>query len=636
MFEAYQVSIRLKLVNEVSAGLIAMSGQFGVANKEAAAFQTRLKGIKTLALSGAIMAGVGFFMAKPFIFAIDKAAELQKEMIGIQIATRGTTQDMTDMRKVIEGIAGQTVFSNIDIAKMGKTIATGTGLEAKQVSSLIPQYARFADVQLLMKGTSYGESVKEAIRLAHTAQHYDAASLEKYLDLLTKASMIVPGSLGEVGHALKYSQGMGKTALGINDENMVLMTALLNRLGFAGSRGGTNLIAAMTRTIPGVFGSGLLTGKSGEALRNMKFVDKAGHSNMFVKGKFDMFTWMGRLSEYIQKEFAKYHEAIARQHIMKNFQHAFGTQGARIASLLADPKALKQFRLIGETFKAYGGVENMQKKFASESVAQQWMNAKTNFISAMTELGITLLPTASEWLKKLNTGLQGLIGWIADNPVKVEILAKGFIALSASMMFGGSVLLLTAGFKGLGIALELFVGEGVLTVLATTSIPKLGEALEALNLSIMKKGGLIVAAGLAGYAIGTLADSLLNLATEAYTGQKGATPGGLAYDHTHDEYGKPKSAARGWIDKNIFGLELPHQYHQAQSPLASLDSNKFGIGIPNQYHKQITVYTTNNNIVDGRTLSQTVSKHQANAADKPTSGLTGVDYLMTPSPVAAF
>jgi hypothetical protein len=90
-----------------------------------------------------------------------------------------------------------------------------------------------------MKGTSFEESVTSLIRLAHTAQHYDAAGLSKYADLLTKASFIVSGGLGEVGHALKYSQGIAKSALGVDDEGMVLMTALLNRLGLSGSRGGT-------------------------------------------------------------------------------------------------------------------------------------------------------------------------------------------------------------------------------------------------------------------------------------------------------------------------------------------------------------------------------------------------------------
>ena len=70
--------------------------------------------------------------------------------------------------------------------------------------------------------------------------HYDAASLTAYADLLTKASSIVPGSVSEVVRALGYFQSVAKTALGSDEIQNVLSVALANRLGFAGTRGGTN------------------------------------------------------------------------------------------------------------------------------------------------------------------------------------------------------------------------------------------------------------------------------------------------------------------------------------------------------------------------------------------------------------
>jgi len=456
-FEAYSVAIKLSLINGVTYGLLLISKGLQGANVSAEEFQGRLTKIgKQMAVGGALV-GAGAAIAAPFIFAIDRAAELQKQMLGIQVAARGTTSQMVDMRHAIEGVASQTVFSNIDVAKMGKLVATGTGLAAPDVTKLLPEYAKFADVQYLMKGTDYNQSVTDAIRLAHTAQHYDPASLGKYLDLLTKASFVVPGGLNEVGNALKYSQGMGKTALGIGDEQMVLMTALLNRLGFAGSRGGTNLIAAMSRTIPGVFGSGLLAGKSGEALKRMGFTDPQGHSTIFTDGKFDTFKWMGHLSDYVSREFASHPEAIARQDIMKNFQYAFGVQGSRVASLLSSPQAISQLKMLGQTFSGYGGVDSIQSMFANQSAEQKYMNAKTNFVSAMTELGYTLLPLATVALTKLNAKMQTMISWMSANPDAVKKIAEGFLILSGVLITGGLITMIAAACSGFAL-LGLLIG----------------------------------------------------------------------------------------------------------------------------------------------------------------------------------
>jgi TP901 family phage tail tape measure protein len=536
-FEAYKISVRVALANEVSAGILLIAKQFGMAGAAAKEFQGRLNSIKATAGAGVALVGGAGAIAAPFIMAIDKAAQLQKEMIGIQVATRGTTTEMDSMRRSIEAVAGQTVFSAIDVAKMAKIVASGTGLGAKQVEGLVPEYAKFADVQQIMKGTPYEKSVTDAIRLAHTAGKYDPQSLGEYLNLLTKASFIVPGDLGEVGHALKYSQGVARATLGVDDENMVVLTALLNRMGFAGSRGGTNLVAAMTRTIPGIFGSGLLTGKSNDALQAMHMVDAQGHSKFMKNGKFDAFAWIGGLSEYVAQEMARNPEGIARQHILTNMQHAFGTQGSRVASLLADPQSLSQLQMIGEAFSQYGGVDQIQKKFADESVWQQYTNAVTNFDSAMAEMGITVLPQVTVLLKGLNSQLQNLTEWIAANPGKVKVLTDAFIGLAGAMAFGGTVLLLKAGFQG--IATVFSAGAGLIGAVNTLSGPS------GILMLVARFGTLGLAIGALGAAAALVYSAIPK--SEDHTGMKQVRAGSgknAPWVWVHDDdYTPPKNSA---------------------------------------------------------------------------------------------
>ena len=332
---------------------------------------------------------------------------------------------------------------------MAKQIATGTGLGAQQVQSILPAYVKYADVQLLMKGAPYEQSVRDAIMAAHGAQHYDAQSLTQYLNLINKASLMIPGSTTEIVRGLAYSQGIAKTALGSSDEQNILMIALLNRMGFPGTRGGTNVSAAMTRSIPGVFGSGLLRGKSHEALAAMGMIDAKGHAKVFTDGKFDTLKWAGLLSDYVTREYASHPEAIARQDIMKNFQRAFGTIGARAVSLLSSPQAIEQMRTMGAQMQQFGGFEGMQQIFKDESVAQQYQNAMTNMQSAMVELGLTLLPTVTKALNKFNSYMGELIDWMMKNPGQVKQYAKDVAYFAAALLGLGAVSVATSAVIGL-------------------------------------------------------------------------------------------------------------------------------------------------------------------------------------------
>lgn len=590
MFEAYKVTVKVSLLDDVSQRLGLLSGHFLKLDREVSHLQRRLDKLSTWGqfFNATAMWGIG--IATPFVYAISKAAELQKQMISIQIATRGTTDEMEKMRGAIEDIASGTIFNNMDVAKMAKMIATGTGLSAKEVQSILPEYAKFADVQYLMKGTPYEKSVTDAIRLAHTAQHYEAKSLSTYLDLLNKASFIVPGDLGEIGHALKYSQGVAKTALGMDDTSMVLLTSFLNRLGFAGSRGGTNLIAAMTRSIPGIFGSGLLDGRSNQALHAMGMADAKGNSSVFKDGHFDAFSWMQHLTGYVQREFARYPEAIARQHILRNFQYAFGTQGSRVVSLLTTPEALEQLKQIGGVFAQLQDTAAMQEIFAEQSVAQKFLNAKNNFITALTELGITLLPAAAAGLRLVNEQLRPLIAWMREHQGLVKNIAGGLILLGGSMAIFG----ILGGF----IARLLKFGT-VILVLGRGIAPLLGMG------SVI--GG--VTTGLIGLAgvIGSLAVPLTALGLIGYGAYK---LWGVAKDLWH------AASPGGRLDQQT---ALNNQQRLNINPIAPRHSQ--------------TVQVNSAIHLDGRKVAQAVTAHQVSAADKAPSYTGRFDGSMTPYPV---
>ena len=166
MSDDYTVKVHLSVLDAFSGPLALLTRHLLGSTKAAEGLKKSLLSIKGLFVGGGALMGAGAALAAPLLYATDKAAELQKQMIAVQIATRGTTAQMNSMRSTIESIAGVTVFSITDVAKMAKIVATGTGLSAPQVQSLLPVYGKYADVQLLMKGTPFEQSITDVIRAA--------------------------------------------------------------------------------------------------------------------------------------------------------------------------------------------------------------------------------------------------------------------------------------------------------------------------------------------------------------------------------------------------------------------------------------------------------------------------------------
>jgi hypothetical protein len=632
MADNYTVAVKLSLLDEVTGPLALLTRQLLGSQLAAEGLQKKLSLIKGLFVGGGALMGAGAALAAPLLYATDKAAELQKQLIAVQIATHGTTAQMDAMRGAIEKIAGVTVFSNIDVAKMAKIVATGTGLNAGQVQDILPGYAKYADVQLLMKGTPFEQSITDAIRAAHGAQHYDSASLTQYLNLLTKASLIVPGSVSEVVRGLAYFQGIAKSALGSDDEQNVLAVALANRLGFPGTRGGNNLTAALTRTIPGVFGSGLLTGKSHEALSHMGMIDAQGHAKVFENGKFSILKWMGLTSDYVAREFASHPEAMARQNIMTDFQHGYGTIGSRVTSIMGSDQAIAQWKQIAAQFAEYGGFEAMQNKFADESVAQQYMNAKTNFISAMTEIGVTLLPTASTALKALNTHLQTMIKWLTENPEKVREYATNIGKVAIALAGLGALSWVAGSVMTLSTAIGVLGGSAIKTSAQITAAGGLSDALGTMGLAgriglLARSAGLLGLALGSGLAIGSVAWHFMELTKAgdklgetiarilaffgSSTAKESLKSQGIDLDANRSKFlGTRDSALSSFYQ---------HGGSDSRSPyIAPSRSGTLNINIPV--------------VLDGRKIAEVVTKRQVREGQRPHTGMSSFDDSQHPPP----
>ncbi len=401
---------------------------------------------------GEVQAGIfsAGFIASPVISAIKQAAELNTQMVGIDAIRPMDEKTMAGLRAAIFKAASPTVFSNVDVGGMAKLLATSTSLSVPEIDKILPVMAQFADTQSLFKGVPWQTSVKGAIDLAHQAQLYTPEQLRPFLDKVTRASILTGGSTPNLTNALKYFGPTAKAGLGMSDDSVIAAVALMDRLGVSGSRGGTSLLAGLTRSVPGVFGSGLLTGKSMRALHDMNLVDKDGKALVFDKeGKFDLPALMTRLVQFHDKLFASMPPEKARQEMMRDLQQGFGTNGARTIGLLMSDAALEQWRIITENMAKLPGTSEVQNKFANEATMQKFKTAQTNFNSLMAEIGDALLPDVNHQLDRFNHLIPDLTVLVRENHPAVRALAEALLGLSAAVAFSGVVKGLEVAFYGL-------------------------------------------------------------------------------------------------------------------------------------------------------------------------------------------
>lgn len=162
--------------------------------------------------------------------------------------------------------------------------------------------------------------------------------------------------------------------------------------------------------------------------------------------------------------------------------------GANLIGTLAtqDMQVARDAKLAREAHGAQGTIAIAQSggTGADAQLRARWQ-------SALSELGSSILPVATDAVKALASALQGFGTWAKDNEGKAKALTYAFIGLSGAMLLGGSLKLMTAAFGGLGLVLG-------------PAVAAIGGAAGRVGL-VAAIGALASPAGIAAAALGTLA-----------------------------------------------------------------------------------------------------------------------------------
>jgi hypothetical protein len=234
------------------------------------------------------------------------------------------------------------------------------------------------------------------------------------------------------------------------------------------------------------------------------------------------------------------------------------------------------------TADAYKAAVSNDPNTAFKALHAQWENFKISFTMGVVPV---LIPA----LIKLTNAFNALGDWARKHPNLAKDLAIGFTALFGAMALGGTIILTTAAFKALRLALVPAGMSGGLAGLIST----FGRALITMSATVMTNPYVlaVLAAGAAGYAVGAGINAGINWGVRKLTGDKNQTLGGWIYDLTHRD-----------------------------SPFVAGGSGK-------------SVHVTTKINVDGRRVAEAVSHHQAKAAGQPFAGTGAFDYGVAAPPV---
>ena len=640
MFEAYSVGIRIRLVENVAAGVMGMAGQFGILNRhveaskaQLTAFENQLKRIRSIGLIGGAAAAVGGFGLSLFKAPIEEAARFDQQVQRFKLFGLGdaVTAEATKFAKGMNIIGtsytdamrhmneAQGVFREAGLA--GSAALSGAKLAAPLLSKI--DFATEAlDDETKSRMRTSSLAMLRFIELRGGLQN--PATFNSIADAGWKAIQTSGGNVNWEQLRQFMARG-GVSAQGLS--NTALFGKLEPIIGeMKGSSAGTALMTAYNRLV----GAVRLPNQVAHMLADNGIWDASkiqwnamgGIKSFRGNPLKDMALFSQDPTQFYDRDIMPLYERMKLSHEERARDNIliFGRTGGLLFNLYDRQREVAQ-RSVAAQAKALGIDSAVDA--ASQTMQGRMVDLTSKWKNLLVELGDNVLPVANKGLEKLT----GLLTGINDFTNKFPTLTNGVMLFGASLFglvaVGGTLTLATAGFKALGLALEM-QGIGA----AASGAGGVGGLLLSVAGGLTGPGGLIV--GL--LALGATVAGLSWIA-DKFKQQHQSDPGDHAKQHWIS--GGGRSGAGGYWEDNVQSLGRGLGYnlwsngkwiHSSSMPDGSGSSPYLA-----QARAPETVVKTQINL-DGRKVAESTTRHQARAANGPQTGTSSFDERMSMAP----
>lgn len=656
MFEAYAIGVRISLINHASAGLLALSRAFLNTEKDAAALQKRMASIQSLALKGGALLGAGAAGLSAIGKMVKPASEYAHQLQLMNTAGMKHLEIVQATQaawSAAKGMPTATAAENLAAIRELRMVFGSTS-EAIQY---MPTVQKMQAVLSNLLGSNAGDqayTVAKALEMKGAVANPQLFAAQA--DAITKAMVASGGKVTASDFLSAFKYGRAATT-GWNDEfAYTILPTLIQEMKSSGGSGGSggpgNALMSMYSAVVG----GTIPQKSLRVWEKLGLLDPSKivwtktHSAKGVEpggilgsGEFQAnpFAWTQdvllpalKRAGYTTPE--KQKEAL--QYLFPN-----RTAGFMATQMVEQPWKFKRDQgLIGQAsgINAYNQLLKTDPEMAEQALQSQWKNLQA-------QLAFTILPqliSAFTWLTGM---LTDLTNWSRKHATATKVLMWAFIGLSGAMTIGGSVMLLTAAFRGLGLALAFQTVGGYAGLLrmakgltafskamllsnagGLAGIAKTTGALRTFGATLGWLGGVAIAA-YAGMKIGQAASNALDKSASKDAGEK--TFGSYLFDRYHPF--NPATGKREWSpwqgmwatgESISANNALEQNYHR----IYSRDQHRW---LSPQEAQAIQVHTTIN--VDGQAIATAVTDHQVKQATRPQTGMSAFDSSMFPTAV---
>lgn len=602
-FEAYSVAVRLKLIDGVSGGLMALAGQFSALNRQAQSthghlsdIEKQLSRLKTMGFVGGAMAGAGAFGLSLFKAPIEEAKQFQTEVARFASLGFGDRVN-SEAVKFATGMKTFGTSARENMTLVSDAMAVFKDLHHAELAAPIMARMKFANQAVFGEGGKANESkFMDMLKVIEFRRGLSSpAEFETQANFVQK---VIAGSRNRVDATqLLAALKTGGVALsGRSNEAFYLGSEPLIQ-EFGGSRYGT---AAMSIYQNLVQARGTITAQ--QELYRLGLLDPS-------KVQFNQLGMLKKAMPGAFKGSSILENEGELALLEKVLLPAFAAKGIN-----SEEDVIRELGMIlgnrtgsGLMSRIFQQRETLKKQVGANSSAQdigQLDAAARNTLAGkeielhakwrdvLKELGTTVLPIAIKAVEGLTSVVKGIVGFAREFPTLTKWLTIGFGVLSGIVAAGGVMMMATAGFKALGLAMVVSKGVGIGSMLIQTA------------------GGF----GQVALALGAVwgAIQVIKLGAAAYE----------LYKTSHHE-GVVLSAES---QRRIAAGELNH-------PAPTVRTG------PSDFMADRQARTANNSLVlnmDGRKVGEIVSGHQARAASRPQTGATSFDARLALGPAGGY
>lgn len=534
IFDAYKVAVHLSIVDKVTPFLSAFSKQIKQSGESVSDLENRLQRLGKIAAAGGVLAGVGvgaLVMAE----RLGRAAA-QYETTWARLRQMGVGEaQISEARKWVEStkIIGTSIqerarlFAEAQGAFRESGMSGSAALDAAK--TMTPVLANYVTARkVLGKETSEQDELNLNKIVEQMGGLNSSKRAAEIADAVFRASMSSGGMVDARQLRLFKTYAMTASA-GLSDRMLFGgLEPIIGEMG--GSTAGTGFQTAFNRlngimslaphllvqeaTKLGIWDSDKVELTRGGAAR----FNKGDPLNAQMK---DLMSH--DLPGFAAAMLGKYHAAGITQDadVARENEILFGRTGARFFNLL-----MKQLPVVQRSLESYDKSRGINQTVGdnANSPAMRIQQFNKALEDLKLQIGEGVLPVLTPMIRSLTSFMQVL----TEYPGLIKAMTIGFVGLSAAMTFGGTLMLLRAGFGGLGVAFTVLrsVVPAVAAMLGATTPGALGVAIGAIVSPI---GLAVTALGLlaaAAYAFRPLSQSEI----DAVKDQGGAklTPGAKA------------------------------------------------------------------------------------------------------------